>query len=79
LVSGASPLQAEVERLLGGRVLRAVTQPGGFTPGVAARLTLSNGRRAFIKALGDTNPDSLDMHRAEARATAALPASVPAA
>jgi aminoglycoside phosphotransferase len=72
-------LQTEVERLLGGRVLRAVTQPGGFSPGVAARLELSSGRRAFVKAVTDINPDSPDIHRAEARIAAALPASAPAA
>jgi len=72
-------LRAEAERLLGGRVLRAVTQPGGSSPGVTARLALSNGRNAFVKAVGETGPGSLDMHRAEARVAAALPASVPAA
>jgi len=72
-------LRAEVERLLGGRVLRAVTQPGGSSPGVTVRLALSNGRRAFVKAACETSPGSLDMHRAEARVAAALPVSVPAA
>jgi aminoglycoside phosphotransferase (APT) family kinase protein len=72
-------LRAEVERLLGGRVLRAVTQPGGSSPGVTARLALSNGRRAFVKAVGKTSPGLLDMHRAEARIAAVLPVSVPAA
>jgi aminoglycoside phosphotransferase (APT) family kinase protein len=56
-----------------------VTQPGGFSPGVAARLTLADGRRVFVKAVsGRTNPDSPGMHRREARIAAALPASVPA-
>jgi aminoglycoside phosphotransferase (APT) family kinase protein len=72
-------LRAEVERLVGGRVIRAVSQPGGFSPGVAARLKLSSGRRAFVKAVSDINPDSPDIHRAEARIAAALPASAPAA
>jgi len=60
-------------------VIRAVTQPGGFSPGVAARLLLTDGRRAFVKAVGDINPDSPDIHRAEARIAAALPVSAPAA
>jgi aminoglycoside phosphotransferase (APT) family kinase protein len=68
----------EVERQLGGRVLEAVTQRGGFSPGVAARLRLSGGGRAFVKAVGDVNPDSPGIHRAEARIAAALPASAPA-
>ncbi len=72
-------LRSEIERQLGGRVLTAVTQPGGFSPGVAARLTLDNGSRAFVKAVGDINPESPGIHRAEARIAAALPASTPAA
>jgi Phosphotransferase enzyme family len=71
-------LRAEVERLLGGQVTAAVTQPGGFSPGVAARLQLSNGERAFVKAVGDINPESPGIHRAEAAITAALPARTPA-
>ncbi len=72
-------LRAEIERQLGGRVVAAATQPGGFSPGVAARLRLDNGSRAFVKAVGDINPESPDIHRAEARIAAALPASTPAA
>jgi aminoglycoside phosphotransferase (APT) family kinase protein len=71
-------LRAALEQQLGGRVAEAVTQPGGFSPGVAARLLLDNGRRAFVKAVGDVNPESPDIHRAEARIAAALPAGTPA-
>jgi aminoglycoside phosphotransferase len=68
-------LRAEVERLLGARVVAAATQRGGFSPGVAARLTLADGSRAFVKAVGDINPESPGIHRAEAQVAAALPAS----
>lgn len=71
-------LRAQVERLLGARVQSAVTQRGGFSPGVAARLTLSGGGKAFVKAVGDINPESPDLHRAEARIAAMLPGSTPA-
>ena len=58
--------------------MAATTQPGGFSPGVAARLVLADGRRVFVKAVsGSINPDSPGMHRREARIAAALPASVP--
>jgi aminoglycoside phosphotransferase (APT) family kinase protein len=72
-------LRAAVEARLGGRVVEAVTQPGGFSPGVAARLRLADGGRAFVKAVGpEPNPDSPGVHRGEARVMAALPGSAPA-
>jgi aminoglycoside phosphotransferase (APT) family kinase protein len=72
-------LRAEVETRLGGRVAEAVTQATGFSPGLAARLRLADGRRAFVKAVGpEPNPDSPAFHRREARVMAALPRSAPA-
>jgi aminoglycoside phosphotransferase (APT) family kinase protein len=72
-------LRRAVEADLGSRVVDAVSQPGGFSPGVAARLLLADGRRAFVKAVGpEPNPDSPGIHRAEARIAAALPAAAPA-
>ncbi|MBE1536545.1 aminoglycoside phosphotransferase family protein [Actinomadura algeriensis] len=71
-------VRADVEALLGARVVDAVTQPGGYSPGVAARLRLDDGRRAFVKSVGpELNPDSPGIHRAEARVAAALPPSAP--
>lgn len=70
-------LRARVEYLLGARVIDATTQPGGFSPGIAARLALAGGGRAFVKAVGDINSDSRTLHRAEAAVTAALPAAAP--
>jgi aminoglycoside phosphotransferase (APT) family kinase protein len=72
-------LRALIEAGLGARVAAAATQSGGFSPGVAARLRLADGRRAFVKAVsGAVNPDSPGIHRTEARVAAALPARVPA-
>jgi aminoglycoside phosphotransferase (APT) family kinase protein len=72
-------LRAAVEARLGGRVVEAATQPTGFSPGLAARLQLADGRRAFVKAIGpEPNPDSPAFHRREARVMAALPRSAPA-
>ena len=60
-------------------MVAAVTQPGGFSPGVAARLTAADGRRVFVKAVCATpNKDAPRFHRREARIAAALPASAPA-
>ena len=66
-----------VEAGLGARVLEAVTQPGGFSPGVAVRLRLDDGRRAFVKAVGSSpNPYSPEIHRRPGTVT--LPPSVTA-
>ena len=68
-----------IEAGLGARVLEAITQPGGFSPGCAARLRLDDRRRVFVKAVGsEPNPDSPDLHRSEALITAALPPETPA-
>jgi aminoglycoside phosphotransferase (APT) family kinase protein len=72
-------LQHAIEQRLDDRVTGAQTQPGGFSPGVAARLELASGRRVFVKATGpELNPASARLHRTEARIAAALPATVPA-
>ena len=74
-----SQIQSWVAGALGSEVIGAVTQPGGFSPGVASRLQLADGRRAFVKAVsGRANPVSPGLHRQEAVVTAALPAGVPA-
>jgi aminoglycoside phosphotransferase (APT) family kinase protein len=63
---------------LGSDVVSADNQPGGFSPGVAARCGLADGRRVFLKAVSTAqNPDSPAMHRREARITSQLPAGLP--
>ena len=60
------------------RSISAVTQPGGFSPGLAARLQAADGRRVFAKAVGpELNPDAPRFHRREGRIVAALPSSAP--
>lgn len=73
-------VRAAIEERTGGRVVEAITQPGGFSPGLAARLRLADGRRVFVKAVSaDANPDTPWIHRREAEVVAALPleAAVP--
>ncbi|MFI0896583.1 aminoglycoside phosphotransferase family protein [Streptomyces sp. NPDC020983] len=72
-------VRAAVEGRLGARVVRARTQSAGFSPGVAARLGLADGRRVFVKAVSAAqNPESPGIHRDEVRIARALPAAVPA-
>jgi len=67
-----------VEDVLGSPVVRARSQPGGFSPGSADRVRTRDGRRAFVKAVGSRpNPDSPPMHRAEALIAGWLPAELP--
>jgi aminoglycoside phosphotransferase (APT) family kinase protein len=74
-----SAVRAWIDSELGGRVVEAVTQPGGFSPGVAARVRTDDGRRAFVKAVsGDVNPDTPRLHRREIAVTGALPSVAPA-
>jgi hypothetical protein len=64
--------------MLGSAVVRADNQPGGFSPGLAARCALADGRRCFIKAVSpEQNPITPGMHRREAVVTAALPPGLP--
>ncbi|MGC5018304.1 phosphotransferase family protein [Micromonospora sp. DT47] len=71
-------VRSAVEEILGDRVVKAVSQPGGWSPGSADRVRTASGRRAFVKAVSPAqNQDSPGMHRTEARNTAALPAYAP--
>jgi aminoglycoside phosphotransferase (APT) family kinase protein len=71
-------VRAAIATVAGAAIVGAQTQPHGFSPGVAARLRLTDGRRVFVKAVSaTTNPESPAMHRAEARLTGAFPPGVP--
>lgn len=72
-------VRAAVENSLGSPIVAAVSQPGGFSPGVAARCRLADGGRVFVKAVSpDQNRQSPRMHRREAEVARQLPAFVPA-
>ena len=72
------PVQTRIGQLVGGSVVAAANCEGGFSPGLAARLRLADGRRAFVKAMdGSAWPYQADFYRGEARVTAALPAGLP--
>ena len=57
-----------IGRVCGAPVIEAQTQPGGFSPGVAARVRCADGTQRFVKAASaDVNPDTPRLHRQEAR------------
>ncbi|MET7835302.1 aminoglycoside phosphotransferase family protein [Micromonospora sediminicola] len=71
-------VRTAIEAILDDRVVAAESQPGGFSPGTADRIRTARGGRAFVKAVSPAQNDrSPDMHRAEARIAAALPADAP--
>ncbi|MGI9147651.1 MAG: aminoglycoside phosphotransferase family protein [Chloroflexota bacterium] len=71
-------IRGAVEEWAGCAVVHAASQPTGFSPGVAARLHLADGRTVFVKAIGPIpNPDSPSFHRREAQIVAALPMTAP--
>jgi hypothetical protein len=66
-------LQAAIEEVCGASVAEAMTQPGGFSPGVAARVRCADGARWFVKAVSaEANRHSPLLHRREAQNLAAL-------
>lgn len=70
-------VRAGIEQICGSPVVSARSQPGGFSPGVAARLQCADGSRWFVKAVSSTaNPDSPAMHRREAQVLESLDAVI---
>jgi hypothetical protein len=44
------PVRAAIEKVCGAQVIEARNQPGGFSPGMAARVRCSDGAAWFVKA-----------------------------
>lgn len=75
-VSGT--VRSSLESELGASVISAENQPGGFSPGLAARCELDDGRRVFIKAVShDQNEHAPNMHRRERDTAAGFPMDFP--
>jgi hypothetical protein len=65
-----------IEAKIGAPVVRALSQAGGFTLGLASRLLLADGRRVFVKALPADHPLA-GAYRSEASVVSRLPENVP--
>ncbi|SHF36157.1 phosphotransferase family protein [Streptoalloteichus hindustanus] len=65
-----------VEEKLGSAVSKAWGQVGGFTPGLASRLALADGRRVFVKGLPATHAQAAS-YRLEGHVVVRLPANAP--
>jgi hypothetical protein len=72
-------VRALVEERLGGPVVEARSQDGGFTPGFASVLTAGNGARAFVKAASTrAQKEIADSYRVEADKRRLLGEEIPA-
>lgn len=66
-------MREAIGRVCGAPVTEALTQPGGFSPGVAARVRCADGGRWFVKAASaERNSDAPRLHRQEAKVLAEL-------
>ena len=71
-------IRTGIAERLGGDMITVRSQPGGFSPGLAAVIETDGGDRAFVKAAGpEPNPVSAAFHRREAIVAAALPTDAP--
>jgi aminoglycoside phosphotransferase (APT) family kinase protein len=71
-------VRAAIEGRLGSPVVEARNQAGGFSPGLAARCALADGRRVFLKAVSPAqNPTACRIHRREAEVASRLPERLP--
>jgi hypothetical protein len=74
-------VRAYVEDHAGAPVESAESQPHGFSPGLAARLRLADGRRVFVKAMAPDNESGASggqaSYRREAEISARLPPRAP--
>ncbi|WP_364519937.1 hypothetical protein [Nocardioides sp. LML1-1-1.1] len=71
-------VRAAIASRLGGPVVEADSQGGGFTPGFASVLTLADGSRHFVKAASTKAQRAFaDSYRDEAEQLRRLPAAVP--
>ena len=66
-------MRSAVEQACGSPVAEARRQPGGFSPGVAARVACADGSRYFVKPVSaEVNQRSVRIHRQERDVLTAL-------
>ena len=71
-------VRGAIVRELGVEVVAATSVESGFSPGLAAALTLADDRRVFVKAVSSgQNPESPDLLRREVDVVLALPPDLP--
>ncbi|HEY5395427.1 MAG TPA: hypothetical protein VIL16_08510, partial [Trebonia sp.] len=67
------PVRVAIEQVCGAPVTEARDQPGGFSPGMAARVRCADGTGWFVKAASaEVNPHAPRLHRQEGSVLAGL-------
>jgi aminoglycoside phosphotransferase (APT) family kinase protein len=74
-----SDIRRRVERVAGAEVREAQTQAGGFSAGIASRVTFDDGQRLFVKAVPTTSEGTFELYIREAEMLRAIPRDLPAA
>lgn len=74
-----SEIQHRIERVAGAEVRQAQTQTGGFSAGLASRLTFADERRVFVKAVPASSEGTYELYLREAEVLRAIPRELPAA
>lgn len=72
-------IRKRVERLAGADVREALTQSGGFSAGMASRVSFANGQRFFVKAVATSSQGTFELYVREAEVLRAIPRELPAA
>lgn len=71
-------VRTSIQLRLGAGIVSLENQPGGFSPGVAARVTLADGRLVFLKVGGPVpNPELPAIYRRERLINEAMPIHAP--
>lgn len=74
-----SDIRERIERLAGAEIREAQTQGGGFSAGVASRVSFVDGQRLFVKAVPKTSRGTFDLYVREAGVLRTIPRDLPAA
>lgn len=74
-----SDVQKRVEQLARSEVHQAQTQAGGFSAGLASRVSFANGHRFFVKAVPTSSEGTYELYVREAEVLRAIPRDLPAA
>ncbi|WP_144873779.1 phosphotransferase [Microbacterium sp. 1.5R] len=72
-------IRARIEDIAGAVAGEAQTQSGGFSAGLASRVSFRNGRRLFVKAVHASSAGTFDLYRREADILRLIPPNLPAA